>query len=67
MTLKEILAGKNHILVREYEPFEGRTLFIGSTYYVDGQLVSLDGRTYTLALIPSAYEWDSDGNLMIMR
>ena len=67
MTLEKILAGKNHILVREYEPFEDRVIFIGSTYYVDGQLVSLDGRTYTLALIPSAYEWDSDGNLMIMR
>lgn len=67
MTLKEILADKNHILVREYEPFEDRVIFIGATYYANGQLIPLDGGFYTLDLIPTAHEWDNDGNLMVVR
>ena len=69
MTLKEILKNKNNILIREiaYEPFEDRVILIGATYYANGQLIPLDGGFYTLVLIPSAYEWGNDGNLMIVR
>ena len=67
MSLKDILKGKNNILVREFEPFEDRLIFIGATYYAGGQLIPLDGGFYTLSLIPSAYEWDDDGNLMVVR
>lgn len=67
MTLREILKGKNNILVREYERLDDRLIFIGATYYAGGQLIPLDGNFYTLSLEPCAYEWDKDGNLMIVR
>ena len=67
MTLREILKGKNNILTKEYERFGDRLIFIGATYSAGGQLISLDGGFYTLDLEPCAYEWDDDGNLMIVR
>lgn len=67
MTLREILKGKNNVLIREYERLGDRLIFIGATYYAGGQLIELDGGFYTLDLQPCAYEWDNNGNLMIVR
>ena len=67
MRLRDILQGKNNVLVKEYERYGDRLILIGATYYAGGQLIELDGGFYTLDLQPCAYEWSEDGNLMIVR
>ena len=67
MTLKEILKGKNHIFIKEYERFGDDLIFVGGTFYANKFFIPIDGSFFVLGLKPSTYEWKDDNTLMIVR
>lgn len=67
MTLSEIVCKRNNIRVKEYERYEDKLLFIGGCFITGGRIIELDGNKYFLDMSISAWEWENDSTLMVVR
>lgn len=67
MTLSEIVCKRNNIRVKEYERCGDRLIYVGGCFITSGRIIELDSNKYFLDMPISAWEWENDSTLMVVR
>ena len=58
MKLKELLAGKNNVRIREIEKYDDSYIFVGGAYYNGKAILPLDGGFYPMEMKLEIYDWE---------
>jgi hypothetical protein len=67
MKLKDVLAGKSQIRIKEYEAYGDGIIVVGGAFYDGRRILPLDGKFYPMEMKLEAAEWEDDETLMIVR
>lgn len=67
MKLRELLAGKNNVRIREIEKYGDSYIFVGGAYYNGKSILPLDGGFYPMEMKLEIYDWEDEETLVIVR
>lgn len=67
MKLREVLAGKKNVRIKEYEQYGDGLIFVGGGFYDGKTILPLDRGFYPIEMKLEAFEWEDDKTLMIVR
>lgn len=67
MTLGEILKGRSNVIIKEYERYGDRLIYVGGSYFADNNFIPIDGRYFAFDVEVGAFEWKRNNVLAIVR